>query len=51
MTDIIVNEVGLSFNSLEKEIYAQGCRMACKALAYILEEMDNNLRQERDKAR
>lgn len=29
MTNIIVNEKELSFNRLEKEIYAAACEMAC----------------------
>lgn len=51
MIDIIVNESELSFNRLEKEIYRAACEMASKTLAYILEEMDKKLAQERDKAR
>ncbi|MDK2798420.1 MAG: hypothetical protein PWP27_2070 [Clostridiales bacterium] len=50
MIDIIVNEIELSFNRLEKEIYAAACKMACSVLSNILEEMDKKLAQERDKS-
>lgn len=51
MTNIIVNENEITFNRLEKEIYAAACKMACKTLANILEEMDKKLAKERDKSR
>lgn len=51
MIDIIVNENELSFNRLEKEIYKAACEMACKALSYILEEVDKKLADERDKTK
>ena len=41
----------LSFNRLEKEIYAAGCRMACEALKNVLEEIDKKLAKERDKSK
>ncbi len=49
MTDFIVNEKEISFNRLEKEIYKAACKMACDALAYTLEEMDEKISQQRDK--
>lgn len=30
MIDIMVDEIELSFNRLEKKIYAFGCQMACE---------------------
>lgn len=51
MIDIIVNENELSFNRLEKEIYAAACKMACNVLSYILEKMDKKIAQERDKSK
>ena len=41
MIDIIVDEKDLSFNRLEKEIYAFGCKVACEMLKNILEALDN----------
>jgi len=51
MIDIILNQNGLSFNRLEKEIYKAACKMACDALAYILEKLDKKLSAERDKSK
>jgi len=51
MIDIIVNEMELSFNRLEKEIYAAGCRIACETLKNILEELDKKVANERDKSK
>ena len=51
MIDIIVDEMELSFNRLEKEIYAAGCRIACETLKNILEELDKKLAVERDKSK
>lgn len=49
MSDIIVNEKELSFNRLEKEIYAYGCQVAREMLKSVLETLDKKLAQERDK--
>ncbi len=38
MIDTILNESGLSFNRLEKEIYAAGCEIACEALKKVLDD-------------
>ncbi len=51
MIDIIVDEKDLSFNRLEKEIYAFGCKVACEVLKNVLETMDKKLAKERDKAK
>ncbi|MDD3439651.1 MAG: hypothetical protein PHI04_09600 [Clostridiaceae bacterium] len=51
MIDIILDEVELSFNRLEKEIYAYGCQVAREVLKNILEAMDNRLAEERDKSK
>lgn len=51
MIDIIVNETELSFNRLEKEIYAAGCKIACETLKKVLEELDKKLANERDKSK
>jgi len=51
MIDTILNESGLSFNRLEKEIYAAGCEIACEALKKVLEEIDEKLAGERDKSK
>ena len=50
MINIIVDEMGLSFNRLEKEIYDYGCQVAREILKNILEEIDNRLAEERDKS-
>lgn len=50
MIDIIVEEKDLTFNRLEKEIYAFGCQIACEILKNILETMDKKLAKERDKS-
>jgi len=51
MLDIILDEKDLSFNRLEKEIYAYGCQVACEVLKNVLETMDKKLAKERDKAK
>ena len=51
MIDIIVDEKDLSFNRLEKEIYAYGCQIACEVLKNVLETMDKKLAEERDKSK
>ncbi|MGI6584661.1 MAG: ISLre2 family transposase [Lutisporaceae bacterium] len=51
MIDIIVNEKDLSFNRLEKEIYAYGCQIAREILKSVLEAMDKRLAEERDKSK
>jgi len=51
MIDIILNEVELSFNRLEKEIYAFGCQVAREMLKNILEALDKKLEEERDRSR
>ncbi|HPA55074.1 MAG TPA: ISLre2 family transposase [Bacillota bacterium] len=50
MIDIIVDEKDLSFNRLEKEIYAFGCKVACEMLKNILEALDKKIAEERDKS-
>lgn len=50
MIDIIVDERELSFNRLEKEIYAFGCQIARKMLKNVLEALDKKLAKERDKS-
>jgi hypothetical protein len=50
MIDIIVDENGLLFNRLEKEIYAFGCQIAREMLKNILEALDKKLAEERDKS-
>jgi len=47
MLDIILDEVELSFNRLEKEIYAYGCQIACEMLKNILEVLDKKIAEER----
>jgi hypothetical protein len=51
MIDIILDEVELSFNRLEKEIYAFGCQVAREMLRNVLEAMDKKLAEERDKSK
>lgn len=51
MIDIIVDEMGLSFNRLEKEIYDYGCQIAREILKSVLEAMDKRLAEERDKSK
>ena len=51
MIDTILDEMDLSFNRLEKEIYAYGCQIACEMLKNILEELDKKLAEERDKSK
>ena len=51
MLDIILDEKDLSFNRLEKEIYAYGCQVACEVLKNVLETMDKKLTEERDKSK
>ena len=50
MINIIVDEMELSFNRLEKEIYAFGCQIAREMLKNILEALDKKLAGERDKS-
>ena len=42
MIDIILDEKGLSFNSLEKEFFILGCQYAREMLKDVFEEMDKN---------
>ncbi len=49
MINSIVKEKDISFNRLEKEIYKAACKMACNFLSSILETMDNEISQKRDK--
>lgn len=49
MINSIVKEKEISFNRLEKEIYKAACKMACDFLSSILETMDNEISQKRDK--
>ena len=51
MIDIILDEVELSFNRLEKEIYSFGCQIAREMLKNVLETMDKKLAEERDKSK
>lgn len=45
----MVNEEGVSFNRLEREIYQYVCAMGCEILKQMLEGVDEQLAQERDK--
>lgn len=49
MINSIVKEKEISFNRLEKEIYKAACKMACDFLSSILETIDNEISQKRDK--
>lgn len=51
MIDIIVDEKNLTFNRLEKEIYAFGCQIAREMLKNILEALDKKLEKERDRSK
>ena len=51
MINTILDEMDLSFNRLEKEIYDYGCRVAREVLKNILEAMDERLAEERDKSK
>lgn len=51
MNKTILSEKGLDFNSLEKEIYSIGCQMAREMLQSILETLDAELSNERDKSK
>lgn len=51
MINIIVDEMDLSFNRLEKEIYAFGCQVAREMLKNILEALDKKLEEERDRSK
>ena len=51
MIDIIVDEMGLSFNRLEKEIYDYGCKVAREVFKNALEAMDERLAEERNKSK
>jgi len=50
MINTILNEMDLSFNRLEKEIYAYGCQVAREVLKNILEALDKKIAEERDKS-
>ncbi len=51
MIEIIVDEKNLTFNRLEKEIYAFGCQIAREMLKNILEALDKKLEKERDRSK
>ena len=49
MTNNSILENEINFNSLEKEIYAMGCKAARKVMVDFLEELDRQLMEQRDK--
>ncbi len=50
MINNILDEMGLSFNRLEKEIYDYGCQVAREILKNALKDIDKRLAEERDKS-
>jgi hypothetical protein len=48
MYNISLNENGLTFKELEKIIYKYTCDEACRAMAEVLESLDEKLLRERD---
>lgn len=51
MINIILDEMELSFNRLEKEIYDYGCQIAREMLKNVIEALDKKLANERDKSK
>ena len=51
MINIILDEMELSFNRLEKEIYDYGCQIAREMLKNVIETLDEKLANERDKSK
>lgn len=49
MTELILNEKEINFNTLEKKIFKEICRVGCEVLKNILEQLDKNICEERDK--
>lgn len=45
----MVNEKGMTFNSLEREIYRYVCEKGCVMLSNIFEKMDKELKEKRDR--
>ena len=50
MMNIILHENKLDFNGLEKRIYEYGCKVACKMMKDLLQQIDSGLSKTRDKA-
>ena len=49
MMDMILHENAIDFNSLEREIYEYGCKVACDVLKSCFQQMDALLMKSRDK--
>lgn len=48
MNNIILDELGLNFNSIEKEIFEVVCKVGLSRIKVIMENVDNLIFESRD---